>query len=364
MPGVGGTRGKRSGRNGREARIDPVCHTLVGAALSRSGLGRRTALGATALIVGANLPDLDALAYFAGPAADLEWRRGWSHGVLALATLPFLLTGALLLFHRVSRFRRRWDTPSVAVPGQLVLLSFIAILSHPLLDGLNTYGIRWLMPFSDEWFYGDTLFIVDPWVLLALSLGLYFSARREKAKRAGAARPVWLALGLVTLYVQAMALSGREARRIVAREVGASSGAAIHDVMAGPVPLDPTVRSFVIEQEEHYRVGTFRWLDRPHIDHGQVLTYPRGRPSHPAFTLAEESPLGRRFLGWARYPTFDIQQVASRRFLVHIVDLRYARERGENFGSVSIPVTLPTASSPSRDNLEPSLPAAPASVDP
>ena len=41
---------------------------MVGAALSRSGLGRRTALGATALIVGANLPDLDALAYFDGPA--------------------------------------------------------------------------------------------------------------------------------------------------------------------------------------------------------------------------------------------------------------------------------------------------------
>ena len=102
MPGFGRTAGERSDRNGREARIDPVCHTLVGAALARSGLGRRTALGATALVVGANLPDLDVLAYFDGPAADLEWRRGWTHGVLALVVLPFVLTALLLLLRRWS----------------------------------------------------------------------------------------------------------------------------------------------------------------------------------------------------------------------------------------------------------------------
>ncbi|HJR17995.1 MAG TPA: metal-dependent hydrolase, partial [Gemmatimonadales bacterium] len=110
--------------HGREARIDPVCHTLVGAALARSGLGQRTALGATALVVAANFPDVDALAYFGGPAADLQWRRGWSHGILALAILPLLLTGGLLLFHRISRGRRRWGASTAVVPRQLLLLSF------------------------------------------------------------------------------------------------------------------------------------------------------------------------------------------------------------------------------------------------
>jgi len=33
---------------------------------------------------------------------------------------------------------------------------------HPTLDWLNTYGMRWLMPFSGRWFYGDAVFIVDP----------------------------------------------------------------------------------------------------------------------------------------------------------------------------------------------------------
>ena len=232
----------------------------------------------------------------------------------------------------------------MALPAQLLLLSLVAILSHPLLDALNTYGVRWLMPFSDEWFYGDTLFIVDPWILLVLSLGLYYSARREKAKRAGVAKPVLLALGLVTLYAGAMAVSSMEAERIVTREVAAGFSTQVHDVMAGPVPMNPMVRSFVIEQEGHYRVGTFRWLEQPHVDLGQVLTYSRGRPSHPAFALAAESTLGRRFLGWARYPAVEIQQVGGSRFLVHFVDLRYATRPGERFGTVSIPITLPTPS--------------------
>ena len=338
MSGLWRSPGERTTRAGREARIDPVCHTLVGAALARSGLRQRTALGTTALIIGANLPDVDVIAYFAGPAADLEWRRGWTHGVLALAVLPFLLAGSLLVFHRASRGWRRWSVPSAVVPGQLLLLSFVAILSHPLLDALNTYGVRWLMPFSGRWFYGDTLFIVDPWVWLALSVGLGLSARRQAKKRGNPARPVWVSLGLVTLYTGAMAVSGLEARRLVVQEV--VPGAATLDAMAGQVPLDPLVRTFVVENETQYQVGTFRWLDRHHVAAGEIQTYPRGQPLHPAAGLAARTELGRRFLGWARYPTYQVQALGAGRFMVHIVDLRYARRPGDRFGSVSIPVTL------------------------
>jgi len=34
---------------------------------------------------------------------------------------------------------------------------------------LHPHGVsqsRLLMPFNDTWFYGDTLFIIDPWVWL------------------------------------------------------------------------------------------------------------------------------------------------------------------------------------------------------
>jgi inner membrane protein len=284
---------------------------------------------------------LDVLAYFAGPAADLEWRRGWSHGVLALAVLPFLLTGLLLLIHRHSRGAARWAAPPTMAPKQLLLLSFIAILSHPILDALNTYGVRWLMPFSGKWYYGDTLFIVDPWVWLTLALGIYASRRRELAARSDPGRPAWIALLLIAVYTGGMALSSRAAARIVAREISSLPGGPVQATMAGPVPLDPLVREFVTEHGGRYRVGTFRWLKRPQVNRADLRTFPRGRPSHPAVLQAAQSLLGRRFLGWARFPTYEIEQMGPSQYLVHIVDLRYARPPGDGFGAISIPVTLP-----------------------
>ena len=87
--------------------MDPICHTLVGAGLARSGLSRRTGFGALTLLVGANLPDVDVLSYLDGPLAELQFRRGWTHGILALAVWPLLLTGAIILLDRLMRRLRR-----------------------------------------------------------------------------------------------------------------------------------------------------------------------------------------------------------------------------------------------------------------
>ena len=313
--------------------------------MARSGLATRTALGATALVVGANLPDIDALAYFAGPAADLEWRRGWTHGVLALVVLPVILTVALLfvqlLVYLARQLRPRWSSSAPMAAGQLLLLSCIAVLSHPILDTLNTYGVRWLLPFSGEWFYGDTLFIIDPWVWLALSVGVLSSVRRHKKNRPSPEAPAWQALGLVAIYVAAMALSAWGARKMVLEEITTGFGEPAERAMVGPVPFNPFVREFVVEQGEHYRVGTFRWLPTASVDLNAVTSYPRMRPSHPAVSIAADTPLGRRFLRWARFPTFAVEQLPDSRAMVHVLDLRYAREPGARFGTVSIPVTLP-----------------------
>jgi inner membrane protein len=86
--------------------MDPVAHTFTGAALAAAGLRRATPLATAALLIGANIPDVDVLSYFAGGFEALAFRRGWTHGVLALAVWPFVVTGALLLWDRWVRRRR------------------------------------------------------------------------------------------------------------------------------------------------------------------------------------------------------------------------------------------------------------------
>ena len=77
--------------------MDNLCHTLVGAALAQSGLKRRTPLATATLLVAANLPDADVISLAWGSTAGLGFRRGWTHGALALALWPFLLAAAMLL---------------------------------------------------------------------------------------------------------------------------------------------------------------------------------------------------------------------------------------------------------------------------
>jgi inner membrane protein len=128
--------------------LDNVTHTLVGAALAQSGLRRRTPLALATLMVAANIPDVDGALYWMGASASAYGlRRGWTHGVLALALWPFVLTGAALAWDRWVRRRRRPEADP-AVPGALLWLALLGVVTHPLLDFLNTYGVRWLMPFS------------------------------------------------------------------------------------------------------------------------------------------------------------------------------------------------------------------------
>ena len=86
--------------------------------------------------------------------------------LLAVALLPFALTAVMIVVDRVmaSRHPERLRAKPLALLG----LAAVGVLSHPFLDWLNNYGVRLLMPFSERWFYGDTLFIVDPWLWLIL----------------------------------------------------------------------------------------------------------------------------------------------------------------------------------------------------
>ena len=130
--------------------MDPVAHTLVGAALAEIGLKRASRYATATLLIGANLPDVDAFASLWGSDFALYVRRGWSHGVLALVVLPLVLAGAVWLWHRW-RGGSGGDAPPFRLPA-VVGLSFLAVWSHQLLDWLNTYGVRLLMPFDGRWF--------------------------------------------------------------------------------------------------------------------------------------------------------------------------------------------------------------------
>jgi inner membrane protein len=286
---------------------------------------------------------VDVVTYLWDPAADLAFRRGWTHGVLALALWPLLLTGALMLVDRALHRLRNAPPRRGPVPGQLLLLSSVAVVSHPLLDTLNTYGMRWLMPFSGRWFYGDTLFIVDPWLWVTLGLGVMLSRPRQ-----GGPWPPRIGLVISLVYTTAMAGSTLAARNIAGAAMARISGEPVGRLMVSPRPVNPFRRSVVAEQDERYLAGGFEWLTARHVDPGSVRIFPKGPSDHPAVRAAAATTLGRRFLVWARFPVFRLEPAESGDYVVHILDLRYTDRPGVPFGAVSIPVAGTLSPSPGR----------------
>ncbi len=333
--------------------MDNLCHTLVGATIGECGARKWTPLATATLIIGANLPDIDALAYFGNHVTALGFRRGWTHGILAVALWPVLLAGAMWLYDSMRRLRRPGTGTNQAKFVPLLVLALLAVLSHPLLDFLNTYGVRFLMPFSSRWFYGDTLFIADPWVWIVLALGIVTGrviARRHARRGAGgggaiptaAFVPARIAAGLVLAYVVAMGFSGAWARRQVADYESARGMSGI-GVMVAPVPADPLRRQLVLAVAGGYAIGRWDWTTTPHM--GGPWRTIQSDADAPDARRAALTERGRRFLSWSRLPVV----VTGGRDGCPSGDvcIRDARYDGQAWAEVAIPVPQPVSSIPS-----------------
>ena len=313
--------------------MDNLTHSLAGAALGEAGLKRMSGLGMAALVLGANIPDIDA-AVLLTDADMLVARRGWTHGPIALVLLPLLLTGVLVLFDRWQA-RRNTRPPSRAPvrPLQLLGLAFVGCLTHPLLDWMNVYGIRLLMPFSERWYYGDALQIIDPWIWLALGTGVVLARRRSRKNVLRTGRPAHVALGAVTLYVALMIAGSRIAHRAALQHL-AAEGTEPRRVMAGPVFVNSHRRQLIIDEGERYGFGSASLSPGVPVELDEALVTNLDNPL--AIATRGHDPF-RGFLYWSRFPYFVIPGDTVR----GMIELRDARFRMERAGAGSFRRQLP-----------------------
>ena len=143
--------------------MDPVSQVALGAAVGEAVLGRR--VGRRAPVWGGLcglLPDLDVLWPFADPVSAFTWHRGYSHAfvVLAVAT-PFIAWAAMRIHPATRPHWRGW-----------LLLVFLALVTHPILDCFTVYGTQVLLPFSDLPVGWSTIFIIDPLFTVPLVIGV------------------------------------------------------------------------------------------------------------------------------------------------------------------------------------------------
>jgi inner membrane protein len=187
-------------------RVDNLTHTLFGATLARTPLGRAGRGALPALLIASNAPDIDIVAALGGGTKTyLAWHRGPTHGPIGVVALG-LVTAGLVWFGRTALDRKRPPgNPSSADASFLMLacISIIGVVLHVLMDLPTSYGTRLLSPFSWRWFAFDWLPIVDIYLMMALVAGLVVGELTKASRRRIAA--IVLALVAANYGVRAVA---------------------------------------------------------------------------------------------------------------------------------------------------------------
>ena len=371
--------------------MDNLTHSLVGLTAAKAGLEKLSPCATVLCLLAANAPDADIIVLAFGDRWDfLQHHRGITHAIVGVVALAILLP---LIFYSVdrvwSRFRNR--PPAVRLQG-LMLASFIVSATHPLLDWTNNYGIRFLLPWSQKWSYGDLVFIVDPYLWLIFGGAAFLLTARTRVfkvtwaaiaavltflvvasprssmlphpwliavlwivvlvtlivlfvKDAGqrwGSRIAFAAFALVLCYwtvlafahARAFARGSEEATR-----VASANGEVVGRLAAMPRVANPFRWDFVFDTDRatyRFEVGV---TNRTSIGNTVRYAKPTGELKAALDSIAQQKPV-RVFLGFARFPVLQLSdQDCVTRTLVQLADLRYT-EPGGSRGSFSLEVPV------------------------
>lgn len=312
--------------------MDNITHSLIGAVLGQAGLKRLSGLGMPTLIIAANIPDIDAACFFWLDGQEhLGFRRGITHGPIALILLPLLLTGIMIAFDRWQA--RRGKRPRERLPVRFVplyILALVGTISHPFFDWLNNYGIRLLEPFSSRWFYGDTLFIIDLWIWIGLGLSLWLSRRRERARRTDWHRPALFGLAALGTYVLMNMVISTLAERTVRAQL-LVAGVSPTLTVASPPPLLFWQRDVFWRTDTDYGQGRVDLLGDSDVD---SIGRPLGMDDPLIRQVANSDTDAAAFLFWARMP-FAYREGGN----LVIGDQRFSDDLAAGRFNVTIPLT-------------------------
>ena len=297
--------------------MDNVTHSLAGWVLGQAGLKMQSRKGLAALILGANMPDIDVF-FGAVPWEPLETHRGFTHGLVGgVLLMPPLLAGLLWLLDRWQVGRGSSFKSGLPMRfGWLAALCYLGAISHPLLDLLTTYSVQLLSPFSKAWFHADGLFIIDIWLWLLFAFSIGWSRRRERRGQEWR-RPAQAAVGIALGYISLNLLITQQAYGAVR---GWAEERRVEALFASPPPVWFWRRNLVWREGDCYRFAKFEWrLDEVSGCAPADLDDPLVREA------IRRNPRLRKFLRWSVLPFAEIERGrCSAR--VTIGDARY-RER-------------------------------------
>ncbi len=313
--------------------MEPITHLMTGACMSRAGLGQKSRLAALTLVMAAEFPDIDVVAYAKNPVYGFAHHRGITHAILAV---PINAALVLLLVYAYFQYLRSRPTSrtqiSVTTPqwGRLFMYACMSSAAHIVLDFTNSYGIRPFEPFSHKWYSWDIVFVVEPIIFAVLLIGLLLPSLLSLAYpsenfyiRAVRYRKI-AAISALTFIPLLCGLRHIQHQRAVATlRLTLIDGAAPLRVSASPYWLNVFRWQGVLETLDSYQIVEVNSFTRQIASLRTTVLHKA--VDTPAVRSAQKSFLGRVYLDWAQLPFIQVEERPghAKGFTVWFYEMRF-----------------------------------------
>lgn len=296
--------------------MENLTHTLTGLMLARAGFNRWCPRAAAILMVAANIPDADVVVRLVSDSLGyLDVHRGITHSLIAAPVMGALAVGIVAA---VTRKRLPWL--------RAVVMATIGVVSHLLLDWTNTYGIRMLLPFSEEWQRLDITNVVDLWIWVILLLAVAGPWLSKLVSAEIGAKPGTGQGGAIFALVMILSYEGARytihERAVNTLNAHMYEGSAARRVAAFPHFANPFQWVGYVETSNAVIVKRMN-LVLPYDPTGGSVYYP---PEHSkAMEVARQSATVQRFLNFAQFPFWQVipQEKPDGSVRVEVMDLRF-----------------------------------------
>ena len=237
--------------------MDSITQAALGAAIGEAMLGKK--IGKKGAIIGgliATIPDLDILLlHFVDSLQKISIHRGYSHSVVFCVVAAFLLA---YLLNRIKwtenlSFRRLW------------LFSFMALITHVLLDAFTSYGTQLFLPFNDWRVSFDSISIIDPVYTVPLIIGVLASIllyKREEKKRGF---PNNIGLIISSLYLLFTLANKQHIQNIFYTQLEEKNILSFR-LLTVPVAIGSTAWYGVAKDKTHLHIGKYSLLKDNEIE--------------------------------------------------------------------------------------------------
>lgn len=232
-----------------------------------------------AIIVAANIPDIDSVIRFFSAGFYLVHHRQLSHSVIGIVVLAIILAAVFAKFKK-------------AEFNKYFIISLVGTIAHVFLDVITSWGTQIFYPFNNTRYEFSLIPIVDIYVLAIFIGGLAFihlkPVEREKIAKA-------------TLFIFFVFLLLKSGLKIYADHAVENLNG-YKDVEVMPSFTSPFQWRAIINEPDMYIINDF---DISTIGYGEFFFYPKD--PNPLIERSKDTLVVRQFQEFSLFPYAKVE---------------------------------------------------------